>query len=639
MNKINTDECRKVRDFHLKFTYSAYIKEQVQKQKPTWKYYATMKRWEEEFGRKKRSGQVGINIKIGQNQSTWFFDISQTYGGKPVPNPLYKNLKGKVDGEKDILLVLANYSSRKITFETGVGIGEDSFVENNQIILRPGLSPVQKIFAIVREIIGTTQDSAVVIEAASYIVCQCLGIDTSDFSVGYLAEHLSFSQAKLNETDVKNKIISESVGFVNYLDVFLKLFLREDEEESGSSSQSNGGGNDLELEEQQYTSSPLGTKLDEVVADQTIEEKTVVMGDFEVKFLSLIKTSEIMNRLPDNTINIETVGRRGYTSEQMIPIGKAAALNFYNQGLPIWLLYENNEEKQVFKLSEIHKHTFYCGITEEDWITEKINRIDIALKKESEKIDTIGFPDEIVLVSKDEDISKQPEFWNITDYNVDISWLNLSLPIFLQTSGMERREIPYFSPKVLQKQNLSSISGEAHEINRLMLWYCLHGINIALDRNKNIIEKEIDGKKVKRKTYNVKKSVEDICKVYSVIHISQTFRNYAEKDIKAPSQIVKAFKEYFEIYQNQVKTKKIERKETYDEKMERLRKKQQQKSATAQTATSSGNPHNKNDKIFQVIQIYKTGNTVKKPTNDDTVSAIEQLPKVAQNKSSMSRKH
>ena len=131
------------------------------------------------------------------------FDMSQTEG-KELPQIGVSELTGEVDDYTGIFDRLAALSPLPVEQKDfpGDAKGYTSFTENC-VVVRPGMSQVQTIKTLVHEIahaklhnpadildpteLKLKRQKEVEAESIAYVVCQYYGIDTSDYSLGYVA--------------------------------------------------------------------------------------------------------------------------------------------------------------------------------------------------------------------------------------------------------------------------------------------------------------------------------------------------------------------------------------------------------------------------------------------------------------------
>ena len=190
--------------------------------------------WKNKFGRNVKKGEKGIKILApcvfeavekqedpdplsGQPMKehrrvsakrfkvVTVFDVSQTEG-KELPK-IVSVLTGDVEQYEHVTGALEKLSPVPIEFEDFPGTARGYFSrEQGRIVVRPGMSQAQTLKTMIHEIAhaklhagpdegapfpatGKPEHSACEVEAESvaYVVCQHFGVDTSDYSFGYVA--------------------------------------------------------------------------------------------------------------------------------------------------------------------------------------------------------------------------------------------------------------------------------------------------------------------------------------------------------------------------------------------------------------------------------------------------------------------
>jgi len=206
---------------------------------PTASTVAGYNTWKKTFGRQVKRGEKGIQIlapcqftylveyqkidpvtgqplygKDGkplterrQENATRFkvatvFDVSQTEG-RELPNIGVSELTGEVSDFTGIYDRLTALSPLPVEQDhvPGTAKGYASFMEG-RIVIKPGMSQVQTIKTLIHEIAHAKlhnpdflseeqkkarREKEVEAESVAYVVCQHFGIDTSDYSFGYVA--------------------------------------------------------------------------------------------------------------------------------------------------------------------------------------------------------------------------------------------------------------------------------------------------------------------------------------------------------------------------------------------------------------------------------------------------------------------
>ena len=131
------------------------------------------------------------------------FDVSQTEG-KELPSLGVSELSGKVDGYSQLLTALKETCPVPIGFEQ-IGSGAKGYYHTTEqrIALQEGMSEMQTVKTLIHEMAHqmlhshekekpraerlTARSKEVEAESVAYTVCQHFGIDTSDYSFGYIA--------------------------------------------------------------------------------------------------------------------------------------------------------------------------------------------------------------------------------------------------------------------------------------------------------------------------------------------------------------------------------------------------------------------------------------------------------------------
>lgn len=193
-------------------------------QKPEATLVAGFKSWQTNFKRNVKKGEKAIKIlapiphkfkkeietengekeikeiKYATFRAISVFDVSQTEG-EELPT-ICEKLTGDVEGFKEIIKKLENVSPVPISYEAinGEANGYYSFITNS-ITVSSDLSEQQTVKTLIHEIshsilhnqeTGAEKDAdkstkEIQAESVAYTVCSWLGLDTSDYSFGYVA--------------------------------------------------------------------------------------------------------------------------------------------------------------------------------------------------------------------------------------------------------------------------------------------------------------------------------------------------------------------------------------------------------------------------------------------------------------------
>ena len=185
-----------------------------------------------------------VEIKVPAFKISYVYDISQT-DGKELPTLGVNELKEGVNHAKDFIDSLEKLSPVPIEYGETKGESKGFYSPTeNSITIKEGMSESQTIKTMVHEIShaklhnpdmmkenkgkskGTIEMEA---ESIAYIVCQHFGIDTSDYSFGYIAGWSEGKEtAELKES--MNTIRETSSEMINRIEGNLRNIERERQE-------------------------------------------------------------------------------------------------------------------------------------------------------------------------------------------------------------------------------------------------------------------------------------------------------------------------------------------------------------------------------------------------------------------------
>ena len=154
------------------------------------------------------------------------FDVSQTEG-RELPKISVDELTGNVENFGDFFDVLTEISPVPIDFEEIAGNAKGYFSRiENRIAIQDGMSEVQTVKTAIHEIAhaklhsadsGITRDrqtKEVEAESIAYTVCMHFGIETSDYSFGYIAGWSTDKETKelKNSLETIRNTAAEMIG-------------------------------------------------------------------------------------------------------------------------------------------------------------------------------------------------------------------------------------------------------------------------------------------------------------------------------------------------------------------------------------------------------------------------------------------
>ena len=254
-------------------------------QKPDASLVAGFSAWKNNFGRNVMKGQKGIKIiapspfkirqevekidphtqkpiigkdgkpvteekevKIPAYKVVSVFDVSQTEG-KELPDIAVDELTGDVDRYKDFFAALEKTSPVPIAFEN-IGGGSHGYyhLEDKRIAINEGMSELQTLKTAIHEIahaklhdidLNAPKDEQprvdrrtreVEAESVAYTVCQHYGLDTSDYSFGYVAGWSSGRELSELKSSLET-IRSAAAEIINSIDENLAELQKEQDKE------------------------------------------------------------------------------------------------------------------------------------------------------------------------------------------------------------------------------------------------------------------------------------------------------------------------------------------------------------------------------------------------------------------------
>ena len=173
-----------------------------------------------------------VEVTISAFRAVSVFDVSQT-DGKPIPELEAQELLSAVEGYEDFVQALINVALVPIGFEDIPGDSKGYFyTEEKRIAVQENMSESQTLKTMVHEVVHSMfhnkeinrddlmeesvkdrNTKEVEAESVAYTVCQHFGINTSDYSFGYIAGRSSGKDMKelKSSLDTIRKTASELI--------------------------------------------------------------------------------------------------------------------------------------------------------------------------------------------------------------------------------------------------------------------------------------------------------------------------------------------------------------------------------------------------------------------------------------------
>lgn len=340
-----------------------------------------------------------------------------------------------MEGYEDFVQALMNVAPVPIGFEDIPGDSKGYFhTEEKRIAVQENMSESQTLKTMVHEVAHSMlhnkeinrddlieepakdrNTKEVEAESVAYTVCQHFGIDTSDYSFGYIAGWSSGKDMKelKSSLDTIRKTASELITGIEGALRELQLNREMEQEQSkecilliqnedltefslvnvrGMDTQElvaalTNMNEDDKLSIQAYLESK-GAWTTELGNDKTREFEeyhldvrynldTDEIIDVKAKIaeqidnnLSVMEQAEI-DALPDPMIGLSEMREYGYTWNEMLPLTQEKALELFDHDLPVYLLHNDGSETTVDDRKQIMEHEGIFGIEKGDWENER----------------------------------------------------------------------------------------------------------------------------------------------------------------------------------------------------------------------------------------------------------------------------
>ena len=375
-----------------------------------------------------------VEVTIPAFRAVSVFDVSQT-DGKPIQKLEAQELLSAVEEYEDFVQALINVAPVPIGFEDIPGDSKGYFhTEEKRIAVQENMSESQILKTMVHEVVHSMlhnkeinrddlmeepvkdrNTKEVEAESVAYTVCQHFGIDTSDYSFGYIAGWSSGKEMKelKSSLDTIRKTASELITGIEGALRELQLNREMEQEQSkecilliqnedltefslvnvrGMDKQElvatlSNMSEDDKLSIQAYLESKgawtteLGNEksrefeeyhLDvryNLDTDEIIDVKAKIAEQIDNN-LSVMEQAEI-DALPDPMIGLSEMREYGYTWNEMLPLTQEKALELFVHDLPVYLLHNDGSETTVEDRKQITEHDGIFGIEKGDWENER----------------------------------------------------------------------------------------------------------------------------------------------------------------------------------------------------------------------------------------------------------------------------
>lgn len=350
---------------------------------------------------------VSENVTGISFRKAYVFDVSQTEG-EPIPEPV-QELSGDIDKDRmeAIFKALRKVTGIDIEFDDIRGSSKGYYSPtSNLIVINKGMSDTQTLKTVFHETAhcllhdpnkkivtakSPRNEKEIQAESTAFIVAEHFGIDTSEYSFPYIAtwtdgKTLEQLQKVLQEIQTAAKTIISEVD-----SELLKMQKRELSVEDIIA--------DDELNNIQKAELMIEHGIDDgLVYDKTDIDAIKVFAadheDFEETVKMIADTEAIINQRMNY----------GYDFSYMTPLGsKEAALEAFDRGEAVYLLYPDNSEGMALERYEIETFDGFFGIEKED--NPKRAKVD------TEGLTTVSKTAALEMWDKDLDVSLSIPMW------------------------------------------------------------------------------------------------------------------------------------------------------------------------------------------------------------------------------------
>jgi len=317
----------------------------------------------------------------------YVFDLSQT-SGKDIPDP-FTELQGDIDTAKKeaIFTALRKITGIRIDFEDIKGGAKGYYSPmQDRIVIKSGMSDLQTIKTAIHETAhnllhdpdkkivtakSPRNEKEVQAESVAYMVSERFGMDTSEYSFPYIASW-SEGKQKAQLMNVLQEIQDASKTICSAIESeLLKMRKR-----------------DLSIEEKLSDTELNNIQKAEFIIEDC-EDKGVIFSKEDIDdILSFAGDNEDIQETVKYVSDMERIYWQresyGYDFSAMIPLkDKATALQAFDNGEAVYLLYPDNTEGLAENRYEIEAFDGFFGIEKEDRERSKTNDENlIAVSKE-----------------------------------------------------------------------------------------------------------------------------------------------------------------------------------------------------------------------------------------------------------------
>lgn len=324
-------------------------------------------------------------IKIPAFKVVSVFDVSQT-DGKEIPDLSVDALTGSVEQYEDFWRVLKEVSPVPVELEKIEGGAHGYYsLADKRIAVDEGMSELQTIKTLIHEIAHaklhdidlnappeqqerpSRRTREVEAESIAFTVCQHFGLDTSDYSFGYVAGWSSDKEIKELKASLET-IRTTASALITEIEERLQALSQQRE---AAQEQERPVLESLAPEQQQAIRDEVQATLQMLVnadmqisgevSQETLDALAAQGYALQAGIVQRVQQAELP--MPDPTITVQEMNEYGYKWDGMLPLQEDVARRlFENEGVEIYRIYEDNTEGAVLNADEITEHAAQGGI-------------------------------------------------------------------------------------------------------------------------------------------------------------------------------------------------------------------------------------------------------------------------------------
>lgn len=346
-----------------------------------------------------------VEVTIPAFRAISVFDVSQT-DGRELPELTVNELSADVEGYQDFMKALEMVSPVPIGYEDISGEAKGYYhTEEQRVAIQQGMSESQTVKTAIHEVAHAKLHSRelnkdtdlsepkdrntkeVEAESIAYTVCQHFGIDTSDYSFGYIAGWSSGKEMTelKSSLDTIRRTASEMIsGIEVHLQELQKDRVVEQEQDSVQISE------DAELSIMKRAEN-LINRLEENKTIFSSNERNLIVN-YAYKMGDMDKTEELAYRLaeleenspnlvaqtvinaqaeidalPDGMVGLSEMHEYGYTWAEMLPLTQERAEELFKEDVAVYQLHEDGSETMIEDMEDLQAHKGMFGVEKDDW--------------------------------------------------------------------------------------------------------------------------------------------------------------------------------------------------------------------------------------------------------------------------------